>query len=117
MKNPDLLFLGTQRSLQISLTRGKNWVRYTAGDYPTVPVYDLEIQPREEDLIIGTHGRSIWILPIGALDELTTDNLQKDTYFAKPGNIYLMGRQDYSSTSWAGDRIWISRNTQPGTLF
>ena len=113
--NPDLLFLGTEGSLYISFDRGASWNRYKAADWPTVPVYDLEIQPREEDLIIATHGRSIWTLPIGALEELTKDNVAKDTYFAKPSNAYIFGR--LANAGWEGDRLWVSENTQPGTLF
>ncbi len=71
LKNPDLLFLGTEYSLWVSLDRGKTWIKYKSGDYPTVAVYDLHIHPRELDLIIGTHGRSIWTLlyrSIGGVD-------------------------------------------------
>lgn len=115
MKNPDLLFLGTEFSLYISLDRGQNWTRYRANDFPTVPVHDVEIQPREEDLLIATHGRSLYILPIGALDELTKDNLQKDAYLAHPSNVYQFGRQNFAQ--WDGDRIFVSPDTQPGTIF
>jgi photosystem II stability/assembly factor-like uncharacterized protein len=115
LKNPDLLFLGTEFGLWISMDRGSNWTKYRNGDWPTVAVHDLEIHPREEDLIIATHGRSLWILPIGALDELTADNLKKDVYFAKPNNIYMFGRT--GAIDDQGDRAWSSPNTQPGTLF
>jgi hypothetical protein len=125
LKNPDLLFLGTEFGLWISLDRGKTWSRYRnweldkdiKGYFPTVAVYDLEIHPRELDLIIGTHGRSIWTLPIRALEELTAENRQKDVYFVSPGDVYLFPN--------AGVLIWafkklpggFSPNTQPGTLF
>ncbi len=115
LKNPDLLFLGTEFSLWISLDRGKTWTRYQTGDFPTVAIYDLEIQPREMDLIIGTHGRSIWILPIGALEELTNENREKDVYFVKPSTAYFLG----SIASWpfAERDANVSKNTQPGTQF
>lgn len=115
LKNQDLLFLGTEFSLWISMDRGQSWVRYRTGDFPTVPVHDVQIQPDQEDLIIATHGRSIWLLPVGALDELTKDNLQKDVFLAKPADIYMFGRQSFSQ--WDGDRVWVSADTQPGTLF
>lgn len=115
LKNPDLLFLGTEFSLYVSMDRGSSWTRYRTGDFPTVAVHDLEIQPREEDLIVATHGRSIWILPVGALDELTAENLKQDVYFAHPGNVYLFGR--VGGLDSAGNRTYSSANTQPGTLF
>jgi hypothetical protein len=126
LKNPDLLFLGTEFSLWISLDRGENWSRYrnweldkdNKGYFPTVAVYDLEIHPRELDLIIGTHGRSIWTLPVRALEELTAENREKDVYFVSPGNVYLF-RKIYGSMFqlFEGLAGGSSRNTQPGTLF
>jgi hypothetical protein len=88
------------------------------GYFPTVAVYDLEIHPRELDLIIGTHGRSIWTLPVRALEELTAENRQKDVYFVSPGNVYLFphlfGPMVQHFENIPGG---LSRNTQPGTLF
>lgn len=111
-KNPDLLFLGTEVSLWVSLDRGENWSRFR-NNFPTVSVHDVVIHPRELDLIIGTHGRSIWILYIAPLEEMTKENLAKDVVLTKPQNIYFFGR--VSGGSWEGDRTWVSPNTQPGT--
>jgi len=58
--NPDLLFAGTEFSIFVSLDRGRNWERFMNG-FPTVPVHDLYIHPRDGDLIAGTHGRGAWI--------------------------------------------------------
>ncbi|MEZ5330911.1 MAG: glycosyl hydrolase [Thermoanaerobaculia bacterium] len=63
--NPDLLFAGTELGLWISLDGGEGWARFT-GNLPPVAVRDLDIHPTEHDLIIGTHGRGIYIL-----DDLT----------------------------------------------
>jgi photosystem II stability/assembly factor-like uncharacterized protein len=112
-KNPNLLFLGTEVSMWVSLNRGENWSRFRSGGFPTVAVHDVVIHPRELDLIIGTHGRSIWIMNISALEEMTTENLEKDVHLAKPQNVYFFGR--VSGSSWEGDRIFVSPNTQPGT--
>ncbi len=68
-ETPDLLFLGNEMGLWISVDGGEAWSRLT-GNFPTVPVDDIRIHPRENDLVIGTHGRSIWILDdIGFLEE------------------------------------------------
>jgi photosystem II stability/assembly factor-like uncharacterized protein len=58
---PGLMFAGTEYGLYVSFDKGENWNRWTQG-YPTVSTYDMVIQPRENDLIIGTFGRSLWIL-------------------------------------------------------
>ncbi len=59
--DPDLLFLGTEFGLFISTNGGADWVKFDAG-LPTVSVMDMAIQERENDLVLGTHGRSIFIL-------------------------------------------------------
>jgi hypothetical protein len=56
-----LMFAGTEYGLYVSFDAGQNWNRWTNG-YPTVSTYDLVIHPREHDLVIGTFGRSIWVL-------------------------------------------------------
>ena len=59
--NPDLLFLGTESGLFITLDRGLHWARFEE-EFPPVPVKDMVIQRRESALVIGTHGRGVWIL-------------------------------------------------------
>jgi len=59
--DPDLLFLGTEFGLYISVDAGDSWSKFTAG-VPTVSVMDMAIQERENDLVLGTHGRSIFVI-------------------------------------------------------
>jgi hypothetical protein len=61
LKNPSLLFVGTERGVYVSLDRGGRWQPLNT-DFPVVPVHDLVIHPRDGDLIAATHGRSPWIL-------------------------------------------------------
>jgi photosystem II stability/assembly factor-like uncharacterized protein len=68
--NPDLLFLGTDVAAYVSLDRGATWQRFMNG-LPTVPVHDLKIQPRDHELIAATHGHTINIVDINALEQLT----------------------------------------------
>jgi len=60
-EDPRLLFLGTEFGLFVSSDSGDSWTRFTAG-VPTVSVMDMAIQERENDLVLGTHGRSIYVL-------------------------------------------------------
>jgi photosystem II stability/assembly factor-like uncharacterized protein len=112
--NQDLLFLGTERGLWASMDRGKSWTRYTTGAFPNARVDDLVIHPRELDLVVGTHGRSIWIVPVQPLEHLSSEALAKDVFVAPPQTVYLLGRVSQPSP-WRGD-TWMSRNTQPGTI-
>lgn len=110
-RNADLLFVGTETGLFVSLDRGENWTKY--GGLPTVPVHDLVIHPRELDLVIATHGRSLWSVPVGALEQLTSAAREQDAVLCKPANVYLMGRS--RASGFDGDRLFVSSNTQPGT--
>ncbi|MDX1390144.1 MAG: hypothetical protein R3344_13205, partial [Acidobacteriota bacterium] len=72
--DPDLLFLGTEFGLWVSVDGGKQWLHWTHG-FPTVSAMDLAIQTRENDLVIGTHGRAAYVLddiaPLRGLDAET----------------------------------------------
>jgi len=58
---PELMFLGTEFGLYYSTDKGDKWNKWTNG-YPSVSTMDMEIHPREHDLVLGTFGRSIWVL-------------------------------------------------------
>ncbi|KPK96105.1 hypothetical protein AMJ80_01950, partial [bacterium SM23_31] len=80
LKNPDLLFAGSEFSLHYSLDRGMTWSRFMTG-FPTVPVHDLVIHPRDGDLIAATHGRGAWIADnITPLQQLTADVKEEDVH-------------------------------------
>ncbi|MBI5710829.1 MAG: hypothetical protein HZC42_11080 [Candidatus Eisenbacteria bacterium] len=61
LANPDLLFAGTEFGIFVTLDGGRHWAKLGDG-LPTVAVDDIVIHPRERDLVIGTHGRSVWVL-------------------------------------------------------
>ncbi|MEJ2204253.1 MAG: hypothetical protein P8170_09095 [Gemmatimonadota bacterium] len=72
-ESPDLLFLGTEFGLYMSLDRGSSWNKYTS-NVPSVPIRDLEVHPRDGDLVLGTHGRGVLIVDdIRPLRELAAD--------------------------------------------
>ena len=80
--NRNLLFLGTEFGLWVSLDGGGKWARYKGGEMPSVAVRDLAIHPRDNDLVIATHGRGIWIIDdITPLRSLTPDVLSKNAVF------------------------------------
>ena len=76
--NANLLFAGTEFGLYVTFNRGQNWEKMKNG-LPTVPVFDLQIHPRDHDLILATHGRSIWIMDnITALEEISGNESRTD---------------------------------------
>jgi photosystem II stability/assembly factor-like uncharacterized protein len=82
--NKDILYVGTEFGLWITIDGGKQWAQYKGSEFPNVAVRDLAIHPRDHDLVIATHGRGIWIIDdITPLRALTQDMLAKNAAFIK----------------------------------
>ena len=112
--NPDLLFLGTEFGMFISINAGEQWVPFT-GNLPKASVRDMVFQARENDLIIGTHGRGIFILDdLKPIQSLKEEDLGKEVVFlpSRPSKIgYLgwsidtQGDNDFSASNPASNPI------------
>ncbi len=107
--NPNLLFLGTELGLYISIDGGNAWAPFKGGRFPAVAVRDIAIQPRENDLVLGTHGRGIWIIDdITPLRALTPALLTQETSFvtARPAQQRID-----ANGGWAnGNAVFIGDN-------
>ena len=91
----NLLFLGNEIGVYFSIDRGQNWVRLK-NDLPTVPVDDIVVHPRENDLVLGTHGRGVWIVAdISPLEELTPQVLASSAHLfaVRAATIYNPDRR------------------------
>ena len=82
-ENENLLFVGTDVGVYMSMDRGGSWQSFMNG-LPTVPVHDLKIHPRDRELIAGTHGRSIWIVDIAPLAQVAGRPLGGDVILFDP---------------------------------
>lgn len=108
--NAQLLFVGTETGVWCSIDGGNEWSRLRL-NMPTVSVYDLQIHPRAHDLIVGTHGRGIWILDdISPLEQLTAEVEGK--------NIYLFEQKEavlWMNKSRGGQRghFWFAGDNPP----
>jgi len=78
-KNPNLLFVGTEWGVYLTLDGGRTWMMLKAG-LPPVRIMDMVIHPRENDLVVATYGRGVWVADISALQELTADTLAAGVY-------------------------------------
>ena len=71
-QNPSVVYAGSEFGLFVSRDRGGQWQRFRSG-LPTVPIHEIVFHPRDHDMIVATHGRSIWILddatPVRQLSE------------------------------------------------
>jgi photosystem II stability/assembly factor-like uncharacterized protein len=107
--NQNLLFLGTEFGLWVSIDGGTHWAHYKGGDLPAVAVRDLAIHPRDNDLVIATHGRGIWIIDdITPLRALTPEILASNVAFlpARP-----TVQRVSASGGWAnGDAAFVGPN-------
>ena len=113
VKNPNLLFLGTEFGAWVSLDRGGSWMRLMNG-MPTVAVADLVVHPRDGDLIAGTHGRSAFVMDISPLQELTAEIAAKDLHLFSPKNAVGFRYRVYSDNQFLGEKRWVADNPPYG---
>ncbi len=104
--NRDLLFAGSEFGLFVSADGGRKWVSYK-GDFPTVAVRDIQIHPREHDLVIGTHGRGVWIIDdIRPLERLTAEASKSEAILFDVKDAALFSYRttvdNYSDAGYAG---------------
>ncbi|GAA4961519.1 hypothetical protein GCM10023315_06940 [Algibacter aquimarinus] len=115
-ENSNLLFLGTDDGLYLTLDNGVNWTKWTEG-FPTVSVKDLVIHPREQDLIIGTFGRAAWVLddirPLRAIAK-NKDILNKKLELFKPPTAYLAAYQQPTGSRFGADALYHGENRNSG---
>lgn len=98
-KNENLLFVGTDNGLYVSLDRGATWHLMNNG-LPDVAVHDLVIQAEAGHLLVGTHGRSIYKADIGNLEALTTEKLQEELVVFELENLRHSDRWGSSWSTW-----------------
>ena len=109
-RNRDLLFVGTEFGLFASTDGGKTWNRFM-NNLPTVRVDDILVHPRENDLIVATHGRGLWIADdITALQQATADARTQDVvlFDLRPTVLWLTDRQRGQYTG--GQRHFTGEN-------
>jgi len=86
IRDPNLLFLGTEFGLYITIDGGANWAQYKGSNFPAVAVRDLLVEPRTSDLVLATHGRGIWIIDdISSLRSLTPELMEQEAAFLPSG--------------------------------
>jgi photosystem II stability/assembly factor-like uncharacterized protein len=78
LQDPNLLYLGTEFGLWVSIDGGARWAEYKGSNFPAVAVRDLMVHPRTNDLVLATHGRGIWIIDdISPWRSLSPDTMQE----------------------------------------
>src|SRR6185369_14573356 len=110
--NPNLLFAGTEFGLYFSIDAGQKWIQLKGG-LPTIAVRDLNIQKRENDLIVATFGRGIYILDNYApLRTITPEKLKADAVFPVKGALMYIQSQPLGGRgkSFQGESYYTAEN-------
>lgn len=114
-----LLFLGAEDGLYLSIDKGQHWTKWTS--FPSVPVRDLVVHPREHDLVIGTFGRAAWILDdIRPLRELAQKGystiIDQALHLFPVPDAYLAFLGEPNGYRSTGNGLFFGENRQQGAL-
>jgi len=116
---PNLLFLGTEFGLYVSIDSGKTWTKWTIG-YPTASTIDLVIHPRDHDLVIGTFGRAAFVLddirPLRALAQEGAGLLDRPLYVFDAPDAYEAIYKQAAGTRFAADAEYFGENRPSGAM-
>ena len=112
LKNPDVLYLGTETGLFVSLDRGKSWQRLKA-NLPTVRIDEITLHPRDNAMLLATHGRAIWILdnlaPIQEYAAAQTATAAGRLFTPAPTAMFRRPASDRNYQFW-GDQTFFGEN-------
>jgi hypothetical protein len=113
-KNNDLLYAGTEFGLFVSLNGGKHWEKFM-NDYPTVRTDDIFIHPRDGDVIVATHGRSIWIADdVTPLQQFAAAQ-NADVFVFQPRPAVAYTTDLTNNPHIGGQKVFIGQNAPRGT--
>ncbi len=98
--NENIVYVGTDKGIYVSTNQGKNW--HMLGDQlPTVPVHDLIVHPRDNELVLGTHGRSVFVADVAPLQNLSDDIRDADLHVMSIEKIKEKGSWDSRPFPWS----------------
>jgi photosystem II stability/assembly factor-like uncharacterized protein len=116
LKNPDVLYLGTESGLFVTFDRGKQWMRVKA-NLPTVPIYEITLHPRDNAMILATHGRSIWVLDDMTPLQQFAKARSADAYLFEIRPATEMNPASDRSRDFEGDMQFLGKNPEVGAAF
>ena len=102
-KNSNILYVGTDHGVYVSLDKGKTFMAMSG--LPDAPVHDLVVHSRDNDLIVGTHGRSIYVANVSYLQQLDEDMLAKSLHIFEVDKVRHSTRWGTSWSQWSSPNV------------
>ncbi len=121
LRDPNILYAGSESGVWVSLDAGLHWRRFN-NNMPTVSVHDLRVQPRENDLVVATHGRGFWVLDDVTLLQGLAASGGAGVAFSPPRTAYALFRwwnHEYGSGAGeccAPQNMFVGENPPAGAL-
>ena len=112
-RNPDVLYLGTETGLWVSVNKGGQWTRLKA-NLPTMPIYEIKQHPRDNDLILASHSRGIWILDDPTPIQEWAKSETTDAFMFSSEPAAIMNQANDQMKGFEGDRLFLGLNPAPG---
>jgi hypothetical protein len=114
VKNPSLLFCGTEFAAFASINRGASWTKLNS-NLPTVAVHELAIHPTAGEMVAATHGRSLWVLDITALRQMTATAMAAPAALFEPNTVTRWRSEPARSSPYGtGFRHFVGDNPPRG---
>ena len=112
-RNADVLYLGTETGLWVSWNRGGEWTRIKA-NLPTMPIYEIKQHPRDNDLILASHARGIWILDDPSPIQQWAKSEGADAFIFEGEPATTFNPANDQMKGFEGDRLYLGQNPAPG---
>ena len=114
IENEKLLYLGTEFAVWASLDRGGSWTKIN-NNLPTVAVLEFAQHPTAGELVAATHGRSLWILDVTTLRQMTADDLKAKAFLFRPNDVVRWRSEPSHGVSYgSGSRRFVGENPPRG---
>ncbi len=113
-KNEDLLLAGTEFAVWASIDRGESWTKLN-NNLPTVAVHELAIQSAAGEVVAGTHGRSLWVLDLTMLRQITKETIEAKAALFEPNTVVRWRREpSRGNFGFTGSKRFIGENPPSG---
>lgn len=117
--NPNLLYVGTEFAAWASINRGASWTKINGTTLPTVAIHEFAQPTTANEIVVATHGRSVWVADVSALRQLTPDLVKGNkTALLAPDTVVRYRRQPTSDSPFSSSaRRFVGTNPPAGTHF